>query len=376
MKKIFLLTLTTLFINFYANAQTTLSAGDVAVVLYNADNPDEVQLVLLAPIASGTSIYVTDHGWLSTGAFRANEGVDTFTATSDMTCGDIFSVSGGAGFALSASGDQALVFQGTIAAPTFMTGFNNEGAAVWQTTATNSNTSALPTGLTDGTNAVSVTETDNVVYTGTLSGTRAALRAALMNSANFSGSNTTRQTFTSSFTVTDCPVLPVTMLYFKGEVENDQSKLEWATATEENNDYFEVQRSFNAKNYETIATINGAGNSHEIINYSFIDEHPGETNYYRLKQVDYDFKYEYSDVVKVSQKKTDFAIQQDEHYINLVSYKEFETSYTITNSVGEVISAGNFNSSERIAHMDWSHGVYFIHLESGGDYEVIKVVNR
>jgi hypothetical protein len=85
-----------------------------------------------------------------------------------------------------------------------------------------------------------------------------------------------------------------------------QALLNWQTAMEENNSHFEVERSFDGINYETIGRVEGAGSTFETTDYQFIDQLEtrntkltsrdirGETIYYRLKQVDYNGMFEYS----------------------------------------------------------------------------------
>ncbi len=67
-----------LFIIFFSfsflYSQTTLSAGDIAIVGVNTDNPDEFAFVLLTDVTTGTSIRFTDDGWFSAGGFRSGEG--------------------------------------------------------------------------------------------------------------------------------------------------------------------------------------------------------------------------------------------------------------------------------------------------------------
>ena len=107
-------------------------------------------------------------------------------------------------------------------------------------------------------------------------------------------------------------VLPIELLYFNADViENNRVLLTWATASEINNDYFTVERSVDGVDFEKVTTVKGAGNSIEEINYSAIDESPYlGTSYYRLKQTDYDGKYEYSDIKTVNISKTsDFSIR-------------------------------------------------------------------
>ena len=124
-------------------------------------------------------------------------------------------------------------------------------------------------------------------------------------------------------------ILPIELLDFSGEIYDDNSNvLKWATLTEINNDYFTLERSTDAINFETIAIIPGSGNSSTVMNYNFIDVLPKEqtpTYYYRLKQTDFNGKFEYFDIVAISRKKDNqlrafvydkqLTIQSEEPYV-------------------------------------------------------------
>lgn len=87
--------------------------------------------------------------------------------------------------------------------------------------------------------------------------------------------------------------LPVSLLYFNAECDNGKTLLSWATASEVNNDRYIIQRSTNTRDYQTIGTMPGAGNSNAPIHYAFADpEAAFENVYYRLTQVDYDGRSE------------------------------------------------------------------------------------
>ena len=89
-------------------------------------------------------------------------------------------------------------------------------------------------------------------------------------------------------------VLPVNLQSFSGHSEGGFNYLTWTTATELNNDHFNVQRSLDAKNWQTIGQVAGNGTTEERITYEFLDrEAPAGLNYYRLQQVDYDGAFEY-----------------------------------------------------------------------------------
>jgi hypothetical protein len=84
--------------------------------------------------------------------------------------------------------------------------------------------------------------------------------------------------------------------YLKAKGE-DAVMLNWSTASEINNKHFLVERSIDGINYQTIATVAGAGNSTTVKSYSYLDAGLAiGTYYYRLKQVDFDGKYSYSSV--------------------------------------------------------------------------------
>lgn len=91
--------------------------------------------------------------------------------------------------------------------------------------------------------------------------------------------------------------LPIQLLAFSAEKQELQSYLQWATATEINNEYFQVERSSDGENFDPIGQVAGAGNSSLRKDYYFIDAHPIQgVNYYRLRQVDVDGLYSFSPI--------------------------------------------------------------------------------
>ena len=171
---------------------TELSAGDIAIVGYNFDNPDEFAFVALTNIGAGAQIKFTDNGWKSSGEFRDTEGTITWTATSGVDAGEVVTLTN-PGLFFSTGGDQILAYQGDDSAPNFLYAVHSNGGT-WQSDATSSNTSAVPAGLVDGVTAVAIPEIDNAVYGGPTSGDAASLLASISDSASWSGSNSTRQT--------------------------------------------------------------------------------------------------------------------------------------------------------------------------------------
>jgi len=93
--------------------------------------------------------------------------------------------------------------------------------------------------------------------------------------------------------------LPVTLVSFDGKSENNQTKLTWITTSETTNKGFEIERSADARTFERIGFVDGSGDTKESQFYHFTDLDPLATGYYRLKQLDYDGKFEYSQVIVV-----------------------------------------------------------------------------
>jgi|GEM_PF-2210160 len=211
MKRV-LLSLTLLLTGFgLTQAQSTLSPGDIAITAYSADNPDEFSFVLLANVISGTEISFTDLPWDSaTMQFATNtEGYFTWKATTNFPAGTLINVvapnsagddyesdygivsaPSGSAMLLSATGDQILAFQGTIASPIFIFALNY-GANDWMTgvQTLNSNKSYLPSGLTNGVNALYVGDFDNGYYDSDSINIKAFLLSSIVDSANWNGSN-------------------------------------------------------------------------------------------------------------------------------------------------------------------------------------------
>lgn len=91
------------------------------------------------------------------------------------------------------------------------------------------------------------------------------------------------------FTIDCASPLPIELVSFTGEkLFCNENVLKWSTATETNNDHFEINRSSDAVNYIKIGEEAGAGNSTQTLSYYFLDLNPlPNINYYRLKQVDF-----------------------------------------------------------------------------------------
>jgi hypothetical protein len=95
--------------------------------------------------------------------------------------------------------------------------------------------------------------------------------------------------------------LPVELLFFHASPAHNAVDLNWATLTETNNNYFTIERSADAREFEWVGKVNGAGNSSEQLNYKLKDINPlPGLSYYRLKQTDFNGKTTIYDPVSVT----------------------------------------------------------------------------
>ncbi len=95
--------------------------------------------------------------------------------------------------------------------------------------------------------------------------------------------------------------LPIELLSFNAVAVNDQVDLTWVTASEINNDYFTVERSADAHNFQALLNKDGAGNSSGILHYADVDYNPlSGISYYRLRQTDFNGSHTYSQLVPVN----------------------------------------------------------------------------
>ncbi len=94
-----------------------------------------------------------------------------------------------------------------------------------------------------------------------------------------------------------CP-MPVTLVSFVAKKDDANVTLNWETSSETNSDYFDVQKSTDARSFETIGRKQAVSESADLVRYTLKDEQPIEgLNYYRLKMVDKDATYSYSRIV-------------------------------------------------------------------------------
>ena len=145
--------------------------------------------------------------------------------------------------------------------------------------------------------------------------------------------------------------LPVELLFFEVENKENDVLVSWATVTEINNDFFTVERSQNGKDFEAIGEVKGAGNYSGKLDYMLLDTKPlNGISYYRLKQTDFDGKFEYSDIRTISRNNGVF---------------EIGTAYpNPTNDVLNIPISGNANGNIEISVYDITGRQIFVNVNN------------
>lgn len=94
--------------------------------------------------------------------------------------------------------------------------------------------------------------------------------------------------------------LPIVLISFDAEVSGEVVELTWVTASEENNEFYTIERSINGSDFFHVIDVRGAGNSSELLTYKAVDQKPliGRS-FYRLRQTDFDGSFEYSEIRSV-----------------------------------------------------------------------------
>lgn len=170
--------------------------------------------------------------------------------------------------------------------------------------------------------------------------------------------------------------LPLKLLSFKGEVEDASVRLKWATTEELNTSHFEIENSLNGKNFNKIGTINASETgAHE---YSF--NVPGKLTqpivYYRLKMIDLDDSYAYSQIISLRSKE---LTQSLSFYPNPAISKGVVTVVTsantkgkLTDLTGHTLTSFNLNQGENSVKLpSLSSGLYIISTDDGQRVKVI-----
>lgn len=160
-------------------------------------------------------------------------------------------------------------------------------------------------------------------------------------------------TWTGTATM-NCTVLPVELIHFDGFRKNEINIINWKTLSETNNDFFILERSEDGENYYEIAKVKGAGTSNIENTYTYNDYNTkSNTEYYRLKQVDFDGSYYYSNPIAISDNDISeiFLLNiypnpaSNEFYLDFLSNSNDDIVITITDMFGKKLKSIEQNLS-------------------------------
>ena len=412
----------------------TLVAGDLAIIGVNEDaGPPSGQdhsfaIIALKTIPAGEIVYFSDQGWNTSdpttpmGFWISNtEAHYSWTAPAGgLSCGsvlrfyetgsDVMNVEGGgvvseilSGTSWNLSGgDQILLYQsstgvrpaGTV--PIFITAIHmddngNDPATGWSIAVSGGNASQVPPGLTDGDNCIALfsspfTEQDNVKYTGTLTGAAATLRGLINTNIDVGGlwsthNGTPFNISPSGFTTSVvCTPLPVELVEFTAQLKENKTLLKWETASEINNQGFDIEYSDDGNNWRKMGHQDGNGSTDVNNTYFFYDKNPKiGVNYYRLKQIDFDGKFEYSNIesIKIEELNSTYSI-----YPNPTHAKEVAvinpnegTTMSIFDGNGKLLFFSKLKvGNQRVSLEEFPEGLYFVKFVNGGHVKMKRLI--
>jgi hypothetical protein len=183
--------------------------------------------------------------------------------------------------------------------------------------------------------------------------------------------------------------LPVELLSFEATaVNNEYIKLNWSTATEINNDGFEVQKSTDGINFTKIGWVKGMGNTTNKQDYLFNDMEPFDgVNYYRLKQIDYNGDFEYSPIVAATI-TSNGGFQMADLYPNpardiinldLMMHNFGNIKYTVYNTIGQpvLVETGVMTKGKNTVQINTANlpaGTYMLTVEQADKVETKRFV--
>ncbi|MFY0643494.1 MAG: T9SS type A sorting domain-containing protein [Bacteroidia bacterium] len=179
--------------------------------------------------------------------------------------------------------------------------------------------------------------------------------------------------------------VPVELISFEVyRLEGNQALLEWVTASELNNNYFEIEHSLNGVDFTAIGVLNGAGTTFDIQHYSFVDATPSiGMNYYRVRQVDYNGDYSYTPIRTIEFSSLYGGIRAypipTSDFINIdlsaVKYTGGLIEIQLFSPLGELILNKEIMYSNKDYKMDLSHLPSGMYLLSVGQHN-LKLIKQ
>lgn len=180
-------------------------------------------------------------------------------------------------------------------------------------------------------------------------------------------------------------LLPASLISFRGHLNNNVILLDWSTASEHNSKSFDIEKSTDGTHFYQIGSATAAGNSNSQRTYALTDRQVSQLNYYRLKMVDIDGNFEYSQTILIK----DPGVHQNLWVLN----NPFQTSIRIRfaktptdvecdliNTLGAKVFQKHFAGATEVnldcSNVDLTPGAYFLRTNADGQLFVRKLIKR
>lgn len=182
--------------------------------------------------------------------------------------------------------------------------------------------------------------------------------------------------------VTTGSPLPVNLMYFNCDASSENIILNWATASENNNSYFTIERSGDDNDFLPVARIEGTGNSSSAHTYSYTDNEPlSGDNYYKLSQTDYDGKTVYLNITECNPVNDNLHIYPNPSSgkISVVLPSTFanqEYSVNVTDLLGKLVYSSNEQGVQSLT-LDLSNlpsAIYILKVISANKTYIKKII--
>ena len=182
-----------------------------------------------------------------------------------------------------------------------------------------------------------------------------------------------------SLTTGDNSPLPVELTRFDATAKSQAVSLSWATASEKNNDRFEVQRSATGSEYATIGAVKGQGSTTMAHDYSFVDSRPlAGTSYYRLRQVDADGTFSFSPVAAVQTEARTKVLLYPNPSANLLILPAGigAVQYRMFNALGQTLLSGKATDNDRLDITSLPKGPFFLELSGATGHHTQRLMRE
>lgn len=160
-------------------------------------------------------------------------------------------------------------------------------------------------------------------------------------------------------------------------IKNHFAILRFSTFEQINSSHFEIEHSQDGRMYQMIEKIEGEGNTTIENDYEYIHENPGQgINYYRVKQVDYDGQYSYSNVASVKHKieKQKILIHPNPFNIEINIESENRTILSVFDQIGTIIKEIQLEEGRNELNMNnFKEGIYIFKTDDGANERVVKL---